>query len=84
MIKKLEIYDRALMEGRYIIDNDATIRQTAKAFCISKSTVHKDLTDKLLECNKTMYYKVQAVLQDNKAIRHIRGGEATKRKHLKK
>ena len=84
MVKKLEIYDRALMEGQYILATNSTIRGIAKTFRISKSTVHKDLTKRLLECDKIMYDKVQKVLQRNKSIKHIRGGLATKIKYLKK
>lgn len=84
MIRELEIFDRVLMESKYVLETKSTIRETAKTFRISKSTAHKDLTERLLECDKIMYDKVQEVLQSNKSVRHIRGGQATKIKHLKK
>lgn len=70
--------------GKYIIDNDSTVRETAKHFGISKSTVHKDITEKLSKLNFSLYCEVQKILQKNKLERHIRGGEATKQKYLNK
>lgn len=68
--------------GRYIIDNRATVRDTAAKFGISKSTVHKDVTDRLKHCNHAMYELVREVLDTNKSERHLRGGEATKNKFI--
>ena len=67
----------------YIIENRATVRETAKKFGISKSTVHKDVTEKLFKINITLYNEVEKILQINKSERHLRGGEATKRKYQK-
>lgn len=77
------IEQRATELAIYIINNKATVRSTAKKFCISKSTVHKDVTERLWEINKSLARQVKAVLQTNKINRHIRGGEATKNKYLK-
>ncbi len=66
----------------YIIDNKTTIRAAAKAFGISKSTVHKDLSERLDRCNHALYLQVKQVLEINKAERHIRGGIATRNKYI--
>ena len=76
-----EVQDRATILGEYILDTGATVRATAKVFKISKSTVHKDVTERLLHGNPQLYKQVKAVLQKNKQERHIRGGMATKRKY---
>jgi len=68
----------------YIIENRTTIRAAAKQFGISKSTVHKDLTQRLKHCDLGLYTQVRQVLQTNKAERHIRGGLATRKKYLQK
>ena len=73
--------ERCEIFAYYIIDNQTTVRDVAKKFGISKSTVHKDVTEKLIKKNKELYQKVWEILQKNKAVRHIRGGEATKRKY---
>ena len=65
----------------YIIENKATVRAAAKKFGISKSTVHKDLSDRLPQFNRTLYLRVKDVLEENKAQRHIRGGIATRKKY---
>ena len=65
----------------YIIENRATIRAAARHFGISKSTVHKDLTERLGQCNHGLYLQVKQVLEVNKAERHIRGGIATRNKY---
>ena len=76
------IYDeRSVKFARYIIDNNATVRDTAKKFGISKSTVHKDITVRLPETDKVLSKLVKNVLEKNKSERHIRGGEATKLKY---
>ena len=76
------IEDRACKLAVHIIETGATIRNTAKHFGISKSTVHKDLTQRLPQCNKLLFQQVRHVLDLNKAERHIRGGLATKMKYL--
>ena len=68
--------------GEYIINTGATVRETAKKFLVSKSTVHKDVTEKLYEENRLLYIQVKTVLEKNKSERHLRGGEATKQKYL--
>lgn len=75
------IDDRACDLAKYIIDTGATIRATATHFGISKSTVHKDLSQRLPLCNKQLYCNVRRILDINKAERHIRGGLATKAKY---
>lgn len=72
---------RAVILGEYIIENDATVRAAAKQFSISKSTVHKDVTERLKIDNPALWRRVKTVLQKNKDERHIRGGLATKRKY---
>ena len=72
---------RAYELAVYIIENRTTIRAAAKQYGISKSTVHKDLTERLKQSNYTLYLQVKQVLEVNKAERHIRGGMATKRKY---
>ena len=73
--------DRAEILGEYILDTGATVRAAAKVFKISKSTVHKDVTQRLRYDNPQLYKEVKAVLEKNKNERHIRGGMATKRKY---
>ena len=65
-----------------VIENNATVRQTAKQFRISKSTVHKDVTDRLLQINPSLAREARKVLDTNKSERHIRGGMATREKYL--
>ena len=72
---------RAVILGEYILDTGATVRATAKVFKISKSTVHKDVTQRLRYDNPQLDKEVKAVLEKNKNERHIRGGMATKRKY---
>lgn len=76
------IEERALEVAHYIIENNATVRQTAKAFGVSKSTVHKDLVERLEYVNPGLAAQAREVLDLNKAERHIRGGMATKEKYL--
>ena len=73
--------DRAEVLAEYIIDTGATVRATAKVFRISKSTVHKDVTERLFNINRELYHKVDTLLQKNKSERHIRGGLATRKKY---
>lgn len=76
--------DRCEVLAEYVIDTGATVRACAAHFGISKSTVHKDLTQKLKYINKNLYNEVKKILFYNKSERHIRGGEATRQKYLKK
>ena len=76
------IEERAIDIANYIIENNATVRQTAKQFGISKSTVHKDVTERLPEINPTLAKHARKVLDVNKSERHIRGGMATREKYL--
>ena len=75
---------RACELAVYIIETGATVRACAKKFGISKSTVHKDLSQRLKQYNKTLYLQARAVLEQHKAERHIRGGMATKQKYMQK
>lgn len=76
------IEERAVDIANYIIDYNATVRQTAKQFGISKSTVHKDVTERLIQINPSLASSARRVLDINKSERHIRGGMATKEKYL--
>lgn len=76
------IEQRACKLAVYIIETGATVRATAQHFGISKSTVHKDLSQRLPQCNKLLYMQVRNILEQNKAQRHIRGGMATRQKYL--
>ncbi len=76
--------ERAIELGEYIIQSGATVRATAKEWGISKSTVHKDVSERLKTIEPQLYAKVKKVLETNKAERHIRGGMATKIKYMKK
>lgn len=78
------IEERAVEIATYIIENNATVRQTAKRFGISKSTVHKDVTDRLRHLNPALAAQARIVLDVNKSERHIRGGLATKEKYQQK
>lgn len=78
------IKERAIKAGQKCIENKSTVRNIAKELGVSKSTVHKDLTERLPEINKLLAKQVQKVLKYNKEIRHIRGGEATKLKYRHK
>ena len=73
--------DRAVVLGEYIIDTGATVRAAAKVFKVSKSTVHKDVTERLKNRDPELYSEVGKVLEKNKSERHIRGGMATKQKY---
>lgn len=76
--------ERCVIMGTYLIENNATVRLVASKFGISKSTVHKDITENLKEINPILYKQVQEVLTINKNERHLRGGEATRIKYLQK
>lgn len=76
------VEERAAMLGEYIIESKATVRSAAKKFGISKSTVHKDVSQRLKSVNPNMYKEVRQILDTNKNQRHIRGGIATRNKYL--
>ena len=73
--------ERACELARWIVENNATVRAAAKRFGISKSTVHKDLSERLEQYDRPLYLQVKEILDQNKAERHIRGGIATRRKY---
>lgn len=79
-----KIIERVIEEGKYILDTGKTVREIARDFGISKSTIHKDLRDRLLLIDMEMYEKVSKILQYHMDVRHIRGGESTRRKFLEK
>ncbi|MGE5370513.1 MAG: sporulation transcriptional regulator SpoIIID [Solirubrobacterales bacterium] len=76
------IRKRAVKVGRYILRTSATVRQTAEIFGISKSTVHKDVSERLPRINKELAEEVKKILDKNKSERHLRGGEATRQKYI--
>lgn len=78
---KENIEERACRLAVYMIENRATVRAAAKAFGISKSTVHKDISERLETCDRALYLQVKELLENNKAERHIRGGAATRKKY---
>ena len=78
---KTYIEERVIDIADYIIDNNATVRKAAKHFGISKSTVHKDVTERLVQVNPTLAAQARKVIDVNKSERHIRGGLATKEKY---
>ncbi len=78
---KETIEERACKLAQYIIEHKATVRAAAKQFGVSKSTVHKDISDRLPAINHALYVQAKAILDENKAQRHIRGGMATRRKY---
>ena len=83
-MKKISIEERAVHLAQYIIDTGDTVRGAAKRFGVSKSTVHKDVSERLIHINKALAIEVRKILDENKAERHIRGGMATKLKYSKK
>ena len=76
------IEERAVEIAYYIIENKATVRQTAKKFGVSKSTIHKDVTERLIQINPSLASETRKILDLNKSERHIRGGLATREKYL--
>ena len=78
------IKERTIKIGKYFVETKNTVRSIAKEFGVSKSTVHKDLTERLPEINPTLANQVKKILEYHKSIRHLRGGEATKIKYKKK
>lgn len=81
-LQKTQIEERAIDVAHYIIEHNATVRQTAKQFGISKSTVYKDVSERICEIDPILAKEVRKILDINKAERHIRGGMATKEKYL--
>jgi len=81
---KGNIEERAVMLAQYIIEKNSTVRDAAKQFGVSKSTVHKDIAERLYKINRDLFNQARTVLDKNKAERHIRGGLATKEKHFHK
>ena len=79
---RFSLRDRCEAIAEYVLENNSTVRAAAKHFGISKSTVHKDIAYKLRIVNPTLYAQVKDILEYNKSERHLRGGEATKRKYL--
>lgn len=79
-----KIISRVIEEGKYMLETGKTVREMVDVFGISKSTIHKDLRERLLEIDKELYEKVSNILQYHMDIRHIRGGEATRKKFLEK
>lgn len=77
------IINRVIDESKYIIKNKKTVRETAKEFNISKSTVHKDMHERLKDIDMNLFNKVSEIFKYHIEIRHINGGEATKIKYLK-
>ena len=75
------IEERAARLANYIIENKSTVREAAKKFSVSKSTVHKDISERLQQFNLTLYGQVKEILEENKAERHLRGGMATRLKY---
>ena len=84
MVYYNSIAERCEALAAYILEKRATVRETAEMFSISKSTVHKNVTQTLSKINPALHNQVSAILQKNKLERHIRGGEATKRKYKNK
>ena len=76
--------ERCVVLGEYLLEHSATVRVAAQVFGISKSTVHKDVTVHLKQANPTLFASVKHLLAENKEQRHLRGGEATRQKYLKK
>ncbi len=76
------IWKRVLEVANYIVRSNDTVRETARIFGVSKSTVHKDMTERLARINPELAARVKTVLDRNKAERHLRGGEATRKKYL--
>ena len=86
-MKELYIYsieERCVILAKYLIDNRSTVRAVAREFGISKSTVHKDVTQVLKSVDINLYERVKEILEINKKERHIRGGEATRTKYINK
>ncbi len=83
MVIRLKKVERIKEEANYILETGHTIREIAKKFNVSKSTVHKDLSERLLKIDKAKFLKVKEILNYHMSIKHIRGGESTRKKYLK-
>lgn len=86
-MKELFVYsieERCVILAKYLVDNKSTVRAVAKKFGVSKSTVHKDVTQVLKSVDANLYKRVKEILEINKSERHIRGGEATRSKYINK
>ena len=83
-MRGISIEERAIELAQYIIDTGDTVRGAARKFGISKSTVHKDVSERLIHINNVLAIEVRKILDENKAERHIRGGMATKQKYIEK
>ena len=81
MISDLTQRERCVVLGEYLLEHAATVRSAARVFGISKSTVHKDVTERLRHVNNSLWMQVQELLNKNKQERHLRGGEATRQKY---
>ena len=77
-----KLNERIINEALYMIETDKTVREIATIFKVSKSTVHKDLHERLMKIDKKLYLEVSKILKHHTDIRHIRGGESTKKKYL--
>lgn len=77
-----KLNERIINEALYMINTGATVREIASVFKVSKSTVHKDLHERLIKVDKKLYFEVDKILKYHMDIRHIRGGESTKKKYL--
>ena len=77
-----KLNERIINEALYMIETDKTVREIATIFKVSKSTVHKDLHERLMKIDKKLYWDVSKILKHHTDIRHIRGGESTKKKYL--
>jgi len=77
-----KLNERIINEALYMIETDKTVREIATIFKVSKSTVHKDLHERLMKIDKKLYLDVSKILKHHTDIRHIRGGESTKKKYL--
>ena len=77
------IKKRVISEAKYMIDTDKTIREIAKEYKVSKSTVHKDMKERLKNIDENLYQKIKEIIKKHIEIRHIKGGESTKKKYQK-
>ncbi len=77
------IVERVLKEANYILENESTVRDIANIYCVSKSTVHKDLQDRLRDIDIALHKEVDRIFKHHIEVRHIRGGQSTKEKYLK-
>ena len=81
-MKHINVYERTVSIGNYVVENKSTVRGAAKKFSVSKSTVHKDITERFKTENPILHKEVEKALTLNKNERHLKGGESTRRKYL--